>query len=163
MARLSLILARARNGVIGRQGGLPWHLPGDLAFFKATTLDHAIVMGRKTWDSIGRPLPRRRSIVVTRNPQWSAVGAERVGSIDAALALCGADEDVFVIGGAELYQAALPRADRLILTEIDHDFDGDTFLPAPDPALWRETARVPGPKKDGLPEYNYAFVTYERR
>jgi len=163
MARLALILARARNGVIGKAGGLPWHLPGDLAFFKATTLDHVIVMGRKTWDSIGRPLPRRRSIVVTRNPQWRAEGAEAVPSLDAALALCGADEDVYVIGGAELYQAALPRADRLILTEIDHDFEGDTFLPAPDPALWQEIDRQPGPKKDGQPLYEYAFVTYQRR
>ena len=159
MARLALILARARNGVIGNAGKLPWHLPADLAFFKATTLDHAIIMGRKTWDSIGRPLPRRRSIVVTRNPAWSAPGAERANSLDAALALCGPDEQVFVIGGAELYAAALPRADRLILTEIDHDFDGDTHLPAPDPHRWRETSRHPG-HADG---FDYAFLTYDRR
>ena len=160
--RLTLIVARARNGVIGRDGALPWRLPEDLAHFKRTTMGHPIVMGRKTWESIGRPLPGRRSIVVSRQPGFEATGAEVAESLDAALALCAGAEEVFVIGGAQLYAEALPRADRLIVTEIDADFEGDTHFPATDPALWREAAREHQPPTDARP-FGFDFVTYLRR
>jgi dihydrofolate reductase len=159
--RLTLLLARARNGVIGAKGGLPWHLPEDLAHFKRTTMGHPIVMGRKTWESIGRPLPGRRSIVVTRNRNYIATGAEVVTSLDEALARCKDTEEIFVIGGAEVYAAALPRADRLLLTEIDADFEGDTFLPAPSAAEWREASRVRRPPA-GERTFAFDFVDYRR-
>jgi dihydrofolate reductase len=160
--RLTLIVARARNGVIGRDGKLPWRLPEDLAFFKQTTMGHPIVMGRRTWESIGRPLPGRRNIIVSRQAGFSAAGAEVVPSLDQAIHLCGGDEALFVIGGAQLYAEALPRAERLIVTEIDADFDGDTHWPAPDPAQWRETARqhLPPTAARG---FALDFVTYLRR
>ena len=139
--RLTLIVARARNGVIGKDNAMPWKIPGEQAYFKRITMGHPIIMGRKTWESIGRPLPGRRSLVVTRNPGFVAAGAEVVTSLDAALAACAEAAEAFVIGGAELYRLALPRADRLLVTEIDHDFDGDTTFPAPDSVRWREVAR----------------------
>jgi len=141
MARLHLIVARARNGVIGVRGAMPWHLPEDLAHFKRTTLGHCIVMGRKTWDSIGRALPGRRNIVVTRNPLWHAAGAETASSLDAALDMCGTG-DVFVIGGSELYAQALRRpVDSIHLTHIDADFAGDVMFPPLEPGRWRERSR----------------------
>ena len=160
--KLSLIVARARNGVIGRDNALPWRLPGDLAFFKRTTLGHPIIMGRRTWDSIGRPLPGRRSIVVTHDPHWKAQGAERAASIDAAVSACRAAPQAFVIGGAQLFVDALPLADGLYVTEIDRDIDGDVVMPAFDPAQWVETSREVQPPggPDALP---YAFVHYARR
>ncbi|MGH6624544.1 MAG: dihydrofolate reductase [Burkholderiaceae bacterium] len=161
MPRLSLLVARARNGVIGRQGALPWRLPEDLAFFKRTTMGHPIVMGRKTWESIGRPLPGRRSIVVSRNGSYDAPGAEVVAGLEGALALCADASEIFVIGGAELYRLAMPRADRLLVTEIDADFDGDVLLPAIDRVAWRETARERhAPAADRA--FGFDFVTYER-
>ena len=139
--RLNLIVAWARDRVIGRAGTLPWHLPEDLRHFKRITLGHPIVMGRRTWESIGRPLPGRRSIVVTRNPHWSAPGCERAGSLAQALALCAGAGEAFVIGGAGLFAEALPLAQRLFLTQIDADFEGDTRFPPVDLAAWRETSR----------------------
>ena len=162
MSRLTLIVARARNGVIGKDNAMPWKIPGEQAYFKRLTMGHPIVMGRKTWESIGRPLPGRRSIVVSRDPAYIAAGAERAGSLDEALALAGDAPEVFVIGGAQLYAAALPRADRLLITEIDHDFDGDTSFPAPDPAQWQETARdhhAPIPERP----FGVDYVEYTRR
>lgn len=166
--RITLVMARARNGVIGRDNAMPWKIPGEQAFFKRLTLGHPIVMGRKTWESIlasaGRPLPGRRSIVVTRNAGYAAVGADVVTSLDAALACCASLPELFVIGGAELYRAALPRAHRLVITEIDSDFDGDTFIDAPDPARWRETSREPlAAPADAPRDFAVEFVTYERR
>jgi dihydrofolate reductase len=160
--RITLIVARARNGVIGREGRLPWRLPEDLAFFKRTTIGHPIVMGRRTWESIGRPLPGRRNLVVSRRSDLVAPGAEVVSSLAAALSLCAGEADVFVIGGAQLYADALPRADRLIVTEIDADFEGDTHWPSPDPAEWRESRREHRPP---TAERGFAidFVTYVRR
>lgn len=149
---ISIIAARSRNGVIGRDGGMPWHLPEDLKFFKRTTMGHPMIMGRKTFDSVGA-LPGRRSIVITRQADWTADGVETASSLDHALAMVG-DEDVFVVGGAQIYQQALRFADRILLTEIDREVDGDTFFPALDAHDWRETARDP---RDG-----FAFVTYER-
>jgi dihydrofolate reductase len=138
--RLNIIVAWSHKGVIGRGGTLPWHLPEDLRRFKLITLGHPIVMGRRTWESIGRPLPGRRSIVVTRNPRWSAPGSERAASLAQALAMCAGAPEVFVIGGAELFAEALPLAQRLFVTEIDAAFEGDTFFPPIDRARWRQTS-----------------------
>lgn len=160
--RLTLIVARARNGVIGRAGTLPWRLPEDLAHFKRTTMGCPIVMGRRTWESIGRPLPGRRNIVVSRDAGLAAAGVEVAASLDTALALCADAAEVFVIGGARLYAEALPRAQRLVVTEIDADFDGDTQFPAVDRQQWREAAREHRPP---TAERAFAldFVVYERR
>lgn len=160
--KLSLIVARARNGVIGRDNALPWRLPEDLAHFKRTTMGHPIIMGRKTWDSIGRPLPGRRNIVVTRDAAWTAEGAERVASIREAVASCAGVSAAFVIGGAQIYRAALPLADALDVTEIDRDIDGDTLFPPIDSREWIETSRERhvGSGADALP---FAFVHYARR
>lgn len=160
--RVTLIVARARNGVIGKDNAMPWKIPGEQSYFKRVTMGHPIVMGRKTWESIGRPLPGRRSIVVTRDPDYFAPGAETVHSLEAALALTADAPEIFVIGGAQLYAAAMPRADRLLITEIDRDFDGDTFMPSPDAARWRETQRESHPPA-GDRDFGFAFVTYEPR
>lgn len=159
--KLSLIVARARNGVIGRGNALPWRLPEDLAHFKRVTMGHPIVMGRKTWESIGRPLPGRRNVVVTRTAGWHAEGAEVARSLDEALELCGDVPDVFVIGGASLFEAALSRADVIFSTEIDRDVDGDVRFPPLDSADWAEMTREvrPASGPDALP---FAFVRYER-
>jgi dihydrofolate reductase len=156
--RLTLVVARARNGVIGRNGALPWKIPGELAHFKRTTMGHPIVMGRKTWESIGRPLPGRRNIVVTRNAQYTAPGAEVVASLQDAIALCTGADEVFVIGGAELYAQALPRAARAVVTEIDADFDGDAHFPTLAADEWQAVDREPA-----AGEPPHAFVTYVRR
>ncbi len=130
-APLALIVAVARNGVIGKDGGLPWHLSEDLKHFKKTTSGHAIIMGRKTYDSIGRPLPKRRNIVVTRQADAQFPGCERVENIDAAIALARtSDPCPFIIGGASLYEAALPIATELHVTTIDEDVEGDTYFPS---------------------------------
>ena len=159
---LTLIVARAKNGVIGRANALPWRLPEDLAHFKRTTLGHPVIMGRKTWDSIGKPLPGRRNIVVTRNPMWGCDAAERVSSLEEAIALCGSENEVFVIGGAQLFADALPKANRAIVTEIARDFDGDIFFATLDANDWIETSREEhiSSSNDALP---FAFVHYARR
>jgi dihydrofolate reductase len=153
---ITLVVAAADNGVIGRDGAIPWRLPEDLKRFKALTLGHTVVMGRKTWDSLppkNRPLPGRRNIVVTRDTAWQAEGAERM-TLDAALA----GGDVFVIGGAEIYHAVLPRADRIELTEVHGQITGDAVFTF-DRAQWRETAREDHVSADGLA---YSFVTLEK-
>lgn len=160
--RVSLVAAVARNGVIGRDGAIPWHLPEDMARFRELTMGHAVVMGRRTWDSLPdrfRPLPGRRNVVVTRNPEWSAEGAERAGSLEDALALVERDEHVFVIGGAELYAAALPCADELLLTEVDLEVKGDAVFPPWNRAAFVEVSREERLAGDGTP---IAFVRYER-
>ncbi len=159
--KLHLIFARARNGVIGRNGTLPWHLPEDLAHFKRTTLGCPVVMGRKTWESLPpkfRPLPGRRNIVITRNPDWHAEGATRAASVAQAMALCEPAPDVWVIGGAEIYRAALPLATTAVVTEIDADHEGDAFAPAFD-AAWIETTRERHVSAGGVP---FSFVTLQR-
>jgi dihydrofolate reductase len=158
---LTLVVAIDRNCGIGRANALPWHLPADLAHFKRTTTGHAIIMGRKTFDSIGRPLPNRRNIVITRNPQWRRDGVEAAASLDGALALLAPREEAFVIGGAQIFIEALPRSTRLVVTEIDHVFECDTFMPPIDWAQWQETAREP--QHDAAGGFDYAFVSYLRR
>lgn len=162
---VALIAAVASNGVIGRDNAMLWHLPEDMKFFRRITLGTPVIMGRKTWDSLPaafRPLPRRRNIVVTRNPGWQAPGAEVAHSIEAALALATGEPRVSVIGGAQLYAAALPLADELVLTEIDRAFEGDaSFPPWPREAfdeISRETHRAEAPN-----DFDYAFVTYRRK
>lgn len=157
--RVYLVAAVAANGVIGSEGRLPWHLPEDLKHFKRLTLGHPVVMGRKTWESLGKALPGRENIVVTRSPGYEAADAHVAASLEAALALCAGEPVVFVIGGAELYAAALPLADGLVLTEIYRDYPGDTRFPAFDRAAWRETRREPRASADGL---RFDFVLYER-
>jgi len=161
--RISLVAAVARNGVIGRDGGVPWRLPEDMRHFREVTMGHPVVMGRKTWESLPdrfRPLPGRDNIVVTRNPNWAAQGADRAGSVEEALRLLDPAPEVFVIGGGEIYASALPVADELRLTEIDAEIEGDTTFPDWDRAEFEEVSREPHMAEDGTP---FAFVTYERR
>lgn len=153
--RVTIIVAVAQNGVIGHRGKIPWHLREDLQRFKRLTMGHPIVMGRKTWESIGRPLPGRESIVVTRQKGYRAEGARVASSLREALDLAG--RDVFVIGGGELYREALPLADRLEVTQVLASFEGDATFP-PVGTQWREVAREEHP--EGSPPY--AFVTLER-
>lgn len=159
---LALIVAVAANGTIGANNALPWHLPEDLRHFRRLTTGHAIVMGRRTWESLGRPLPDRQNIVVTRTPGFAAPGAETAPSLEAALALNRMPEPVFCIGGAGLFRAALPRAERVHLTEIARDFEGDTFWEPLDPTQWREVARSVQ-RSSGPDEFDFAFVDYARR
>jgi len=145
---------------IGINNQMPWHLPEDLAHFKRVTLGRPIIMGRRTFDSLGRPLPGRRNIVVTRNHQWHYDGVDAASSLENAIALAG-ETEASVIGGGQIFQAALDLADRMIVTEIAHTFDCDTFFPAIDPAVWTETAREEHHSEAN--GYGYAFVTYERK
>jgi len=165
--RVTLVVARARDGVIGADGGLPWHLPEDLKHFRALTTGHAIVMGRRTWDSIGRALPGRRSIVVSRDAHRTFDGAERASSVDEAIAIASrrgpdpsiATDEVFVIGGAQLFAAALPVADRAVVTEIDLDVEGDAYFNARDPRQWSVVERREQRAADGT---LLAIVDYRR-
>lgn len=158
---LNLIYARARNGVIGKDNQLPWHLPEDLAHFKRTTLGCPVIMGRRTWESLPpkfRPLPGRLNVVVSRDPTFNAEGARVARSLEAARDLCPPGTDAWVIGGAQIYVQALTLARHAVVTEIDQDFEGDAFAPALD-AGWQETARESHTSASGLP---FAFVTYTR-
>ena len=161
--RLALVAAVARGGVIGRAGTVPWRLPEDMARFRELTTGHPVVMGRRTWDSLPdrfRPLPGRRNVVVTRNQSWKADGAEPAGSLADALVLLDDAEQVFVIGGGELYAEALPLSDELLLTEIEADVEGDTVFPHWDRSVFEETSREEHVSATGVP---FAFVTYLRR
>ena len=160
---VSLVAAVARNGVIGRDGSIPWRLPEDMRHFRDLTMGHPVVMGRKTWESLPdrfRPLPGRDNVVVTRNPDWAAQGADRAASVEDALRLLDSEPKVFVIGGGDIYGSALPLADELQLTEIDAEIEGDTTFPDWDRAEFEEISREPHVAEDGTP---YAFVTYVRR
>ena len=158
---LNLIFARARNGVIGKDNALPWHLPEDLAHFKQTTLGQPVVMGRKTWESLPpkfRPLPGRTNIVVTRQADWQAEGAVVAHSIEEAIQDYPAETPVWVIGGAEMYAQAMPLASRVVVTEINADFEGDAFAPTFDRS-WKEIARTNHVAANGL---SYSLVTLTR-
>ena len=181
---VSLIWAEARGGVIGDGGGIPWHVPEDMAHFREMTAGATVVMGRKTWDSLPerfRPLPGRRNVVVTRQQDWAVDGADRADSVEAALALSGGageafaahepapglgdgggSADVWVIGGGQVYGQALPAADRLEVTEIDLDVDGDTRAPVIDEAIWERNATTEG-WQESRTGVRYRFVTYRRR
>jgi dihydrofolate reductase len=159
---LELVVAAARNGVIGRDNGLPWRLPADLAHFKRVTLGHPILMGRRTWESIGRPLPGRENIVLTRDPSFRAAGAVVVHSLEEARRAAARAERLMVIGGAELYRACLDEADVLHLTEVDADLEGDARFPPWRRSDWQEVAREAHPA-DERHAYAYSFVTLTRR
>jgi dihydrofolate reductase len=154
-----VIAAVAANGIIGANGALPWRLPEDLRHFKRLTQGHAVIMGRKTWESIGRPLPDRMNFVVTRTAGYAAPGATVVGSLRDAIEQSAGQSAVFVIGGAALYREALAFADTLYLTEIQRDFPGDTRFPELEPTHWRQAERVPQQTTDGM---RFDFVRYER-
>ena len=161
LPRISLIYARAANGVIGKNGTMPWHLPEDLAHFKRLTQGWPVVMGRKTWDSLPprfRPLPGRTNIVVTRQPDWAAAGAVRANSVADALAVCAGAEEVWIIGGAQIYAQALPLAERVEVTEIAADYDGDAFAPTLGDQ-WTACDRHAGVASSGL---KFSFVTYKK-
>lgn len=167
MIRLAIIVAAAENGVIGRNNALPWHLPEDLRYFKRVTMGKPIVMGRKTYEAIGKPLPGRTNIVITRNSAFRAEGVKVVSSLEAALELAGnvaaidGVEEAVVIGGSEIYQSAIPLADRLYITEVHASVEGDAVLPRIDWAQWRETSREYHAAQ-APDHYDYSFVCYER-
>ena len=162
MTEVSLIVATDDGGGIGLRGGLPWHLPDDLRRFKALTLGKPVVMGRRTWDSIGRPLPGRLNIVVSRDPRRAIEGATVAATLEAALAAAGNVPEVCVIGGAEIYRLALPLADRVELTEVHANVGADTFFPPLDPAEWEEVAREDR-AADERHAHPMSFVTLRRR
>ena len=158
--KLHLIYARARNGVIGKDNQMPWHLAEDLAHFKRVTLGQPVIMGRKTWDSLParfRPLPGRLNIVITRQSDWRSDGALRAASIEDAMRLCGDAPDAWIMGGAEIYRQAEPLASTAVVTEIDADFEGDAFAPELG-AQWQEVQREQHTTTSGL---GFAFVTYQ--
>ena len=156
--RLTLVVAYSDNRVIGRDNALPWKLPGDLAHFKRTTLGSPIIMGRKTWESLGRPLPGRANIVISRNPAYCAPGAQVVPDLDAAVRACGNVDDAYVIGGAQIYAQALARASRIVATEVHAQVEGDAFFPYLPSFAWKEISREAQPAENG---YAYDFVVYE--
>jgi dihydrofolate reductase len=155
---ISIIAAVASNGVIGKEGKLPWNLPADLRRFRELTVGHLLIMGRKTYESIGRPLPERRTIVVSRRLGFAAEGVVTAGSLSRALDLAAGEEEVFVCGGGEIYRQALPLADRIYLTLLDSPWDGDTFFPPIPPDSFAEVSRQPCPGVAGC-----LFLRLERR
>lgn len=157
--RIYLVAAVAANGIIGAGGNLPWHLPEDLRHFKRLTLGHPVIMGRRTWVSLGRALADRENIVVSRTPGFEARGAAVAASLDAAIALCAGEKVAFVIGGTELFAAALPLASGMVLTEIHRDYEGDARFPPFDRSRWRETQREAHTGAGGV---RFDFVLYER-
>ncbi|HEY3301452.1 MAG TPA: dihydrofolate reductase [Methylophilaceae bacterium] len=159
MTSLSLIVAIAQNNVIGINNTLPWHLPEDLKRFRALTIGHHIIMGRKTYESLGRLLPGRTTVIVTRNLGYSVEGAIVVHSLDEAIEACGNDSEAFLIGGAELYRQGLQYAHKLYITEIDLDVAGDAFFPVWDDQTWREESREHHASVNGLA---YSYVTYTK-
>ena len=159
---VSIIVAKTPRGVIGVGGDLPWHLSADLQRFKKLTMGCPIIMGRKTWQSIGRPLPGRTSIVITRQPDFEAPGALVAGSLPSALGVAGDAEEAFIIGGAAVYREALPSADRLYITLVDSDVEGDVFFPEFDESAWELTEREDHPS-DARNAHPCAFLRYEKK
>ena len=153
--RISIIAAMAKNRVIGQKNALPWHLPEDLKHFRKLTMGHHIVMGRKTFESIGKPLPGRTSIVVSRNADLVIPGAEVAPSMEKAVSLCSGDEEIFIIGGGELFSQAMSFADRIYLTEIQDEYEGDAYFPRMDPSEWLEVSREA--------HEGYHFTVFERK
>ncbi|WP_151736313.1 dihydrofolate reductase ['Paenibacillus yunnanensis' Narsing Rao et al. 2020] len=159
---ISMIWAMARNGVIGKDNDMPWHLPRDFDYFKRETLGKRMLMGRKTWDSLGgKPLRGRTSIVITRDRSFAPEGARVIHTLEEALAEGRKDDELMVIGGAEIYKMMLPYADKLLVTRIDEDFPGETVFPEVDWSQWREVSNVPGIRDEQNP-HDYRFYVYER-
>lgn len=159
---LTFVVAAAENNAIGKDNELLWNLPTDLKHFKTITSGHTIIMGRKTFDSMGKPLPNRRNIVITRNRDLKIEGAEVTQSLEAAIDLCSDDAEVFVIGGAEIYKAALDRTDRIYLTRVHKSFKGDAYFPELAPEKWVETAREFHAADDRNP-IDFSFITLESK
>ena len=157
---ISMIVAMAENRAIGKNNDLPWHLPEDLRHFKALTMGKPMIMGRKTFESIGRPLPGRRTIVVTRNMDWHTEGVDVADSLEGAIQMAEMAEEIMIVGGAQIYTQAMPHTDRLYVTEVALEVDGDAFFPEFDRREWREVAREDHAAAEGKPAYS--FVTYER-
>lgn len=165
MTTVALVVARAANGVIGHNGAVPWRIPADMQHFRRVTMGNPCIMGRKTWESLPRkPLPGRTNIVITRDRAFHADGAVVVHSLEDALARAEAEapQEIAVIGGADIYALALPRAGRVYLTEVHAELEGDTFMPPLDPAEWMEIAREPHHEPDAA-DHPFSFVTLERR
>jgi len=160
MQNISLIVALANNHVIGINNGLPWHLPEDLKRFRALTTGHHIIMGRKTYDSLGRLLPERTTVIVTRNIDLNVEGALIANSLQAAVLLCKNDTEVFIIGGAELYKDGLAQANKLYVTEVNLDVDGDAFFPMIDLDIWTESVREDHVSEKGI---SFSYVIYKRK
>jgi dihydrofolate reductase len=158
--KIVLVVARADNGIIGKDGKLPWHLPADLRHFKRVTMGTPMVMGRKTFESLPGLLPGRRHIVLTRDRSWSAPGAETVASVEEAIRLANG-ECISVVGGAEIFELFVPKAAAIELTEVHFEAEGDTYMPAPDPTRWREVSRERHEAENGRPAFS--FVRLERR
>jgi dihydrofolate reductase len=161
-SRLSLIVAMAKNRVIGADNRIPWHLPSELKLFKEVTMGHHIIMGRRTWESINRLLPGRTTVIITRQPDYAVPGAIVVHSLEDAFAASAGDDEVFVIGGAELFRETLPIADRLHLTIVDAAPEGDTYMPEIDWTAWRETTSRSSPADERNP-LAFRYAMYERR
>lgn len=160
---ISYIVAMDKNYVIGKDNQLPWHLPADLQFFKRVTMGHPIIMGRKTYESIGKPLPGRENIIVTRNQEYKPEGCTIIHSVEELIKFAQEKkEEVFVIGGAELFKATFPNADRLYITMIEHEFEGNTFFPEFKESDWNLISQEKGPKDEKNP-YDYFFNIYERK
>ena len=166
--RLAMMVAKASNNVIGRNNKLPWYLPNDLKYFKQVTFGKPVIMGRKTWESLGKPLPGRTNIVITRQSGFQAEGAKVVATLDEAIAMAenvafiDGQEEAVIMGGAEIYALALPRADRLYLTEVHAQVEGDTWFPEYDATEWNEIGREDF-QAEGPNPYDYSFVVYERK
>jgi dihydrofolate reductase len=159
--RLSMIVAMAKNRVIGAKGKIPWHLPNELQLFKQVTMGHHIIMGRKTHESIGRLLPGRSTVIVTRQSEYVVPGARIAHTLEQAVALCAGDSEIFIIGGGELYRAAMPMADRLYLTVVDAEPDGDTRMPAFNPADW-QLQSTKQYSRDERHAHDYRFEVHDR-
>ena len=157
--RIYLVAAVAKNGVIGARGKLPWHLPEDMKHLKRLTLNHPVIMGRRTWESLPNPLPDRENIVISRRPGFEAPGASIATSVEGAIALCAGEPVAFVLGGSEIYAAALPLADGLVLTEIHEEYEGDTHFPVWDRKAWRVAQKETHTSDKGV---RFDFVLYER-
>lgn len=156
---VQLVVAYSNNRAIGRDNALPWRLPADLAHFKRVTLGQPIVMGRNTWESLGRPLPGRPNLVISRNPNYQAAGATVYPTLETALAACQDAERICIIGGEQIFKHALDIADEVIATEVHASVDGDTFFPPMAAGAWQETERLPQPEENG---YAFDFVVYKR-
>lgn len=160
---ITLAVAKSENDVIGADNKLLWHLSDDLRRFKRITSGHPIIMGRKTYESVGKPLPNRTNIVITRNQDWNSEGIKVVNSLEKALELAKEfDSEIFIIGGGKVYEQSMEIADAIELTEVHHTFDGDTFFPEIDLSVWKEVSRE-NFKKDERNEYDYSFVRYEKK
>ena len=160
--RIAIISAMARNRIIGIENRLPWNLPADMRHFRTLTMGHHLIMGRKTYESIGKPLPGRTTVIVTRNKDFAAPGCIVVNSIEAAISACQGDNEAFIIGGAELYKQALDFADRIYLTKIDAIFEGDAYFPEFESASWKEIDQETFPPDADNP-YAYRFVVYDKK